>query len=304
MVSVPARAEFPDRTITLVVNFAAGGGTDVAARMIAIPLAEALGKPVVVENRVGAGGNIGITAVARAQPDGYTILVSSSAFVVNPSLSRQQTYDPVNDFAPIATVGTSPNMIVVKADSPIKTFADLVATAKTRSLNYASPGVGTTPHLAGEVIKQRAGIDMVHVPYSGGGPAAQAVLAGTTELASTNLSNVMGNLSQGAMRALVQTDKERWSDLPDVPTLADVGIKDAETNIFIAFWAPARTPRPVVDRLAGEIAKIARRPEIVEKLKTLGVAAAYEGPDELAARVVRELALYRQIIEAAKIPPK
>jgi tripartite-type tricarboxylate transporter receptor subunit TctC len=303
-VSAPARAEYPDRPITLLVNFAAGGGTDVAARMLAIPLSEALGRAVVVENRVGAGGNIGITAVSRAQPDGYTILVTSSAFVVNPSLSRQVTYDPINDFSPIVNVGVSPNVVVVRADSDMKTVADLIAKSKKTSLNYGSPGVGTTPHLAGEVLKQRTGIDMVHIPYAGGGPAAQAVLAGTTEVAVTNLSNAMGLLRDGVLRALVQTDKERWRDLQDVPTLAEAGIKDAETNIFIAFLAPGKTPKPIVDRLAKELAEISRRPEIVQRLAQLGVAAMQEGPDVLAARIVREVALYKQIIDTAGIAAK
>jgi tripartite-type tricarboxylate transporter receptor subunit TctC len=302
--AAPLRAQYPDRQITIVVNFAAGGGTDVAARMMAIPLAEALGRPVVVENRVGAGGNIGITAVGRAQPDGHTLLVTSSAFVVNPSLSRQVTYDPVNDFAPLVTVGVSPNVIAVRKESELKTLADLIAAAKVRSLNYASPGVGTTPHLAGEVLKQRAGIDMVHIPYQGGGPAAQAALAGTTDLTVTNLSNAMGLLRDGAMRALVQTDKERWRDLPDVPTLADAGIRDADTNIFIAFFAPAKTPKPIVDRLAKELLAIGQRPEIKDRLLQLGIAPVQEGPDALAARVTREVALYRQIIEAAGIAQK
>jgi tripartite-type tricarboxylate transporter receptor subunit TctC len=145
---------------------------------------------------------------------------------------------------------------------------------------------------------------MVHIPFSGGGPAAQAVLAGTTDLAVTNLSNVMGNLGQGSLRSLVQTDKERWRDLPDVPTLSDVGIKDADTNIFIAFWAPAKTPQAIVDRLATDLATISKRPEIVNQLASLGIAATQEGPSELRQRVARELTLYKQIIDTAGIAAK
>jgi tripartite-type tricarboxylate transporter receptor subunit TctC len=298
-----AQAPYPERAITLVVNFAAGGGTDVVARLVAIPLAEALGRPVVIENRVGAGGNIGISAVARAAPDGHTILVSSSAFVVNPTLYRQAPYDPIKDFRPIANVGVSPNVIAVRADSDIKTFADLIATAKARphALNYAHAGVGTTPHLGAEVLKQRTGTDIVAVAYSGGGPATQSVVAGTTEVLVANLSNFMGFIKDGGLRPLVQTGRERWPDLPDVPTLAEVGITNAETDVWFGFWAPARTPQPVIDRLAAEIAKIVQRPDIVQRFKQMGVAAAQEGPDAMAARIARELALYRQIIEAAGI---
>ncbi len=195
-------------------------------------------------------------------------------------------------------------MVAVRADSAIRSLADLVAQAKARPLNYASPGVGTTPHLAGEVLKQRTGIDLLHIPYSGGGPATQSVLAGTTDVLVANLSNVMGLLRDGAMRAVVQTDRERWRDLADVPTLAEAGIKDAETNIFIGFWAPAGTPPPIVARLARELLAIVRRPEIGARMLQIGVAPAQEGPEALAARVSREVALYKQIIDAAGIPPR
>ena len=179
-----ARAEYPERQITMIVCFPAGGGTDIAARLINTPLGEVLGKPVVIENRGGAGGNSGIAAAARAGGDGYTLLVCSSAYVVNPSLYAQATYDPFKDFVPLMVIGASPNAFVVPAQSDIKTMPELIAKAKANpgKLNWTSPGAGTTPYLAGEVLKLRTGINMLHIPFPGAGPASTAVLAGQVDL--------------------------------------------------------------------------------------------------------------------------
>jgi len=195
----PALAAFPERAITLSVSFPPGGATDILARILAPPLSEALGKPVVIENRGGAGANIGIGYVARAAGDGYTLLVTSSAFVVNPSLYRSPPYDPFRDFAPISTLGASPNVLAVRPNSGIASLQDLIAQAKASpdKFNYASPGIGTTPHLAGELLKLRAGFEMQHVPFSGAGPATQAALAGTTQVISAAQGSVMGGGAGG-----------------------------------------------------------------------------------------------------------
>jgi len=184
-----ARAEYPERQITMIVCFPAGGGTDIAARLINTPLGEALGKPVIIENRGGAGGNIGIAAAARAGGDGYSLLVCSSAYVVNPSLYAQATYDPFKDFVPVMVIGASPNAFVVPAQSDVKTMPELIAKAKANpgKLNWTSPGAGTTPYLAGEVLKLRTGINMLHIPFPGAGPATTAVLAGQVDLYTANI---------------------------------------------------------------------------------------------------------------------
>src|SRR6266849_1492451 len=214
-----ARAEYPERQITMIVCFPAGGGTDIAARLINTPLAEALGKPVVIENRGGAGGNIGIAAAARAGGDGYTLLVCSSAYVVNPSLYAQATYDPFKDFVPIMVIGASPNAFVVPAQSDIKTMPELIAKAKANpgKLNWTSPGAGTTPYLAGELLKLRTGIDMLHI--AGAGPATTAVLGGQVDMYTANIGSLMALIDAGKVRPIAVTSSSRWGDLPDVPSL-------------------------------------------------------------------------------------
>src|SRR3981189_882055 len=207
-----ARAEYPERQVTMIVCFPAGGGTDIAARLINTQLGEALGKPVVTETRGGAGGNTGIAAAARAGGDGYPLLVCSSAYVVNPSLYAQVTYDPYKDFVPIMVIGASPNAFVVPAQSDIKTMPELVAKAKANSgkLNWTSPGAGTTPYLAGEVLKLRTGISMQHIPFAGAGPATTAVLAGQVDLYTANIGSVMGPIHAGQGRPIPLAHKQRW----------------------------------------------------------------------------------------------
>jgi tripartite-type tricarboxylate transporter receptor subunit TctC len=224
-----ARAEYPERQITMIVCFPAGGGTDIAARLINTPLGEALGKPVIVENRGGAGGNIGIAAAARAGGDGYTLLVCSSAYVVNPSLYAQATYDPYKDFVPVMVIGASPNAFVVPAQSDIKTMPELIAKAKASpgKLNWTSPGAGTTPYLAGEVLKLRTGINILHIPFAGAGPTTTAVLGGQVDLYTANIGSLMALIDAAKVRPIAVTSSERWPDLPNVPSLEELGVKDA-----------------------------------------------------------------------------
>ena len=257
-----ARAEYPERQITMIVCFPAGGGTDIAARLINTALGEALGKPVIVENRGGAGGNIGIAAAARAGGDGYTLLVCSSAYVVNPSLYTQATYDPYKDFVPVMVIGASPNAFVVPAQSDIKTMPELIAKAKANpgKLNWTSPGAGTTPYLAGEVLKLRTGINMLHIPFPGAGPATTAVLAGQVDLYTANIGSLMALIDAGKVRPIAVTSRERWPDLPNVPSLEELGVKDAVSDTFQGIYAPAGTPQPVIDRLAKELTLISTAP--------------------------------------------
>ncbi len=296
-----ARAEYPERQITMIVCFPAGGGTDIAARLINTQLGEALGKPVIVENRGGAGGNIGIAAAARAGGDGYTLLVCSSAYVVNPSLYAQVTYDPFKDFAPVMVIGASPNALVVPAQSDIKSLPELIARAKANpgKLNWTSPGAGTTPYLAGEVLKLRTGINMQHIPFAGAGPATTAVLGGQVDMYTANIGSLMGVIDAGKVRPIAVTSKERWPDLPNVPTFEELGVKDAVSDTFQAVYAPAGTPQPVIDRLVKELSAILKRPDVQEKFVKAGLPVVAEGPEVFRARIAREVPMYKEIIDKA-----
>jgi tripartite-type tricarboxylate transporter receptor subunit TctC len=296
-----ARADYPDRQITMIVCFPAGGGTDIAARLVNVPLGQALGKPVIIENRGGAGGSIGTVAAARAAPDGYTLLVCSSAFVVNPSLYGNVGYDPFKDFEPIMALGASPNVFVVPASSPFKSMKEVLAKAKENpgKLNWTSPGAGTTPYLAGEVLKLRTGVDMVHIPFPGAGPATTAVIAGQVDLYTANLGSVSALIDGGKVRPIAVTSAKRWPDLPDVPTLDELGVKDAESDTFQGVYAPGGTPKPIIDRLAKELQTILAQPDVREKFAKSGLPVVAEGPDAFRARIAKEVPMYRDIIEKA-----
>jgi tripartite-type tricarboxylate transporter receptor subunit TctC len=296
-----ARAEYPERQITIIACFPAGGGTDIAARLINTQLGEALGKPVIVENRGGAGGNIGIAAAARAPGDGYTLLVCSSAYVVNPSLYAQASYDPFKDFVPVMVIGASPNAFVLPAQSDIKTMPELIAKAKANpgKLNWTSPGAGTTPYLAGEVLKLRTGISMQHIPFAGAGPAATAVLAGQVDMYTANIGSLMALIEAGKVRPIAVTSEKRWGDLPDVPTFDELGVKDAVSDTFQGIYAPAGTPQPVIDRLVKELNIILARPDVQEKFVKAGLPVVAEGPDVFRARIAHEVPMYKEIIDKA-----
>ena len=295
--------QWPARQITMGVCFPAGGGTDIAARIINTPLGDALGKPVIVENRGGAGGNIAISAVQRTPPDGHTLLMCSSAYVVNPSLYAQASYDPLKDFIPLMVIGASPNVFVVPAQSEIKSMPEFIAKAKANpgKLNWTSPGAGTTPQLAGELIKLRTGIDMQHIPFPGAGPATTAVLAGQVDLYTANLGSMMALIESGKLRPIAVTSDKRWPDLPNVPTLEEVGVKDAVSDTFQAIYVVAGTPQPIVDRLAKELTDILARPDIKEKYAKVGLPVLAEGPAVFRARVQREVPMYKEIIDKAKL---
>jgi tripartite-type tricarboxylate transporter receptor subunit TctC len=281
------------------VCFAAGGGTDILVRLVSDDLSKALGKPVIIENRGGASGNIAINAVARAPADGHTLLACSSAVVVNPSLYAQAQYDPLKDLAPIIVFAAAPNVFVVPGSSTAKDFAGFVTQAKAAQgkTNWTTPGQGTTPYMVGELMKMRLGIEMTHIPFAGAGPATQATIAGQVELYGASMGSVRPLIASGALRAVVQTGKERWPDLQDVPTLADVGIKDAESDTFFGLFAPGGTPEPIVERVAKELGAILIRKDIQERYLNAGVLATAEGPEIFKARIRREVPFYREIIQ-------
>jgi tripartite-type tricarboxylate transporter receptor subunit TctC len=297
-----ARAAWPERTITIIVHFAPGGANDLLGRLIALELAPVLGQSVVVENRPGANGNIGLTAAAHAEPDGYTLVVASGVVVVNPSIGKAG-YDPLKDFAPIAYLGYSPNVILTRPGSGIASIADLIAKAKANPgrISFSSPGVGSISQLAVELLKIRTGIDLLHVPYSGAAPAAQAAIAGTTDLASVAVAGLMGPISSGALTAIAQTGKERWPDLPEVPTLAQAGIENAVVETSQMLLAPAGTPKPIVDRLAKEVLAILQKPDLRERMMQAAFAVSPEGPEQLRVRMAHEVPMWHEVVEKAGI---
>jgi tripartite-type tricarboxylate transporter receptor subunit TctC len=296
-------AGYPDRQVRLVAPFAAGGPSDTLARLLSVKLGEALGGFFYVENRPGAGGNIGTSAVARATADGYTLLLTSSAFVLNPGLYKQVPYDPIKDFAPIAELVTSPNVFIATQASGITSMAELVAQAKEKpdTLSYASAGIGTTPHLAGEWLKTVAGIKITHIPFGGAGPALQAILSGTVPLACASLPGAHPLILNHDVRALAVTGSERWYDLPDVPTMMQLGYKDFISDTFHAVLAPAGTPRDIVKRLATALLEALRQPAFHEQLRVLGFEAIGNGPDGLRQRIELELLRDRELIAKAGI---
>jgi tripartite-type tricarboxylate transporter receptor subunit TctC len=302
-VATMARADYPERQITMIVCFPAGGGTDIAARLINSQLGEALGKPVVIENRGGAGGNIGIAAAARAPADGYTLLVCSSAYVVNPSLYAQASYDPIKDFVPVMVIGASPNAFVVPAQSGIRSMPELIARAKAGpgQLNWTSPGAGTTPYLAGELLKLRTGVQMLHIPFAGAGPATTAVLGGQVDLYTANIGSLMPLIAAGKVRPSAVTSRERWPDLADVPSLEELGIRDAVSDTFQGIYAPGGTPQPIIDRLVKELTAILSRDDVREKFTKAGLPVVAEGPDAFRARIAREVPMYKEIIDQASL---
>ena len=298
-----AAAGYPDRPVRIVVPFAPGGPSDLTARLMSVKLAEALGQTFFVENRAGAGSNLGTAMVARAAPDGYTLLVTSSAFVVNPALYKQMPYDPVKDFAPVTELDTSPNVFIATPASGITSIKELVARAKAKpnELSYASAGVGTTPHLAGELLKIAAGINITHIPYQGAGPAMQSMLSGTVPLMCASLPGAHPSIINGTVCALAVTGTQRWFDMPDVPTMLELGFLGFVSDTFHGMLAPAGTPIEIIDRLAAVSLQSLKEPEFHEKLRTLGFEVIGKGPDAMRRRIVDEVSRYRDIIAKAGI---
>jgi tripartite-type tricarboxylate transporter receptor subunit TctC len=298
----PARAEWPERPIVIIVHFAPGGANDLLGRLLAAELAPVLGQSVVVENRPGANGNIGLTAAARAAPDGYTLVVASGVVLINPSVGKV-AYDPIKDFAPVAFLGASPNMLLTRPDSGIGSVADLVAKAKANpgKVTYSSPGVGSISQLAVELLKLRTNVNIVHVPYQGAAPAAQAAAGGTVDIASVAVAGMMGPVQGGALKAIAQTGAGEWAELPGVPTMAQAGISDAVVDTTQMLLAPAGTPQPIIDRLANAVLAIMRRPEVRERMMRASFEVRPEGPEALAARITREVPMWKDLVDKAGI---
>ena len=298
-------AGYPERPIKIIVPFAPAGPTDIMARILGTHLGEAIGGTIIIENKPGAGGNIGIGTAAHAEPDGYTLLVTSSAYVVNPGLYAKIPYDPYKDFAPIAELGTSPNVFVANPRTGINSIAELIARAKAdpNELNYASPGIGTTPHLSSELLKIVSGIQITHVPFSGAGPAIQAVLGGTTQVACAALPPARPLIGSGALKALAVTGAHRWFDLPEVPTMLELGFKDFIADTFQGFLAPAKTSPAIVELLSAKSIAILKTPKIAEQLRNDGFEVLANGPDGMRKRIEDEVPKWRDVVVRAGIKP-
>lgn len=267
--------DFPNRAITIIVPQPPGGGTDIISRIVAQQLSLQLGKPVVVENKPGAGTLVGTDAAAKAAPDGYTLLAGLTAnMAVNPSLFKTLSYDPIRDFVPVGMMAEFPFVLVVSNNFPAKSVKELLALAKAKpgEINFASAGNGTGQHLSAELFKLMAGVDMTHVPYRGAAPAYSDVISGRTPVFFDNLASGLGQIKGGAVRALAVTGKERSPLLPDVPTIAEAGVPGYRNYVWFGLWAPKKTPQPVVEKLYAEIRKAVATPSVKERImKDAGV---------------------------------
>jgi tripartite-type tricarboxylate transporter receptor subunit TctC len=298
-----AQDKWPGKQINYVVPFAAGGTTDILGRLIAQKLGPALGTSVIIDNKPGAGGNIGSDFVAKAAPDGHTILGGTiSSHSINTSLYAKMPYDPIKHFQPVTLIGMLPNVLVVNANSPYKTVKDVIAAAKAKpdSIAFGSSGNGTSQHLSGELFKSLSGINMLHVPYKGSAPAMQGLMGEQVTLVFENAVAAIPLIQSGRLRALAVTSGKRYSGLPDVPALAE-SLPGYEIVSWQAVFAPAGTPQPIVQRLATEIAKIIKEPDVKARLSTLGVEPSGAGPAELGAFQKAEVAKWAQLIKTANI---
>ncbi len=303
---VPAFAQdkWPSKPIKYVVPFPPGGTTDILARLIGAKLSMALGQPVLVENKPGAGGNIGSDFVAKSAPDGYTILGGTiSSHAINVSMYKEMPYDPVKDFVPVTLIGTNANVLVVGTKSPAMTAQELIAQAKAKpgSLSFASAGNGTSQHLSGELFKAMAGLDMVHIPYKGSAPAIQDVMAGQVPLMFDTTVVAAPHVKAGTIRALAVTSTKRVKGMESIPTLSEAGVPGYQLVSWQGIFVPAGTPKDIVIRLNAELVKIIALPDIRERLDTLGVDPVANTSEEFAVFQKAEIAKWAKVVKDAKI---
>jgi tripartite-type tricarboxylate transporter receptor subunit TctC len=300
----PSLAEgYPNRPVRVVVGFPAGGPTDVIARLVAQKLSDSLGQQFVVENIPGAGGNTASGQVARATPDGYTIMAISTGFMVNPSLYAKVPYDPIKDFTAVTLVAASPNVVVITPSVPARTLPELVQLVRDNpgKYSYAGPGVGSTPQLGGELFRLTYKLDLVHVPFTGAAPAVQSTIGGHTPIAFTALPSSLSAIQSGQVRAIGVAAAERAEQIPDVPTFAEQGVKGQEADTLTGIVAPAGTPKELVELLSREIAKSIARPDVRERLATLGFKPVASTPDEFTARIKLEMDKWGKVVRDANL---
>ena len=295
---------FPTHPVTLVVPVAPGGILDTVARMIGPEMSKSLGQPVIVDNKPGASGNIGAMAVVKSAPDGYTLLVGYSMFHVgNPSMFRSLPWDPVRDFSSVAMVAVSPHVIAVNPAVPVHTLKELVdlARAQPGKLNYGSPGTGSVGHVGMELFKQQNGIDLVHIPYKGAGPMMQDLIAGTVQATIATPPSILGFVQAGRVRPLAVAAKTRHPLMPDVPTTAEAGYPNFELEAWVALFAPAGTPAPVIAKLVAAVQEAVKAPLVIERARTTGMAIRFQPPEELDATVKSDLKYWSAVIRGAGI---
>ncbi|HEV7800853.1 MAG TPA: tripartite tricarboxylate transporter substrate binding protein [Burkholderiales bacterium] len=294
---------YPTKPVRLVVPFAAGGSTDIIARVLAQKLNEAWGQPVLVDNRAGGSTVIGTEVVAKSAPDGHTLLVTPAPFTIVPSLMQKLPYDPQKDFEPVTLINTTPLVVVVHPGVPARSIKELAALAKAKpgTLNYGSSGSGGSNHLAGELFNAMAGVKMVHVPYKGNAPALTDLIGGHVDVVFNGLTSALPFIKSGKLRALGMTSLNRSAALPNVPTLDEAGLKGFQAVAWNGLTAPARTPKTVIDKINADVLKVIRSPELVDKLKAEGSDAVGNSP-ELYARFLREeIAKWGKVIKFANI---
>ena len=303
--TAPSRAAdtYPEHKVRVIVPFAAGGPTDVIGRMVAERLSEAWGQQLYVENMPGAGGNLGVETGARAAPDGYTIVVVSTGFIINPSMYSKIGYDPVKDFAPISLVAASPNVVTVHPSVPAKDLKELIALIKANpgKYSFAQPATGSTPHLAGELFKQTYNLDLVTVPFNGAPLAVNSTLGNHTPIAFTALPPAIGNIKDGSLRGVAVLAKERVAALPDLATNVEEGVSGLESDTLTGIVAPADTPQAVIEKWHAAIVKMAADPETKKKLDTLGFVPVANSPNEFAERIKLEMARWAKVVKTAGI---
>ena len=303
--ALPAHAQgYPGKPVRMIVPYPPGGGNDTFGRLFAAKLGERTGQPFLVENRPGAGTMIGTEAAAKSAPDGYTILLSSIAtHALSPNLYSRVPYDPIKDFAPITLLGIAPTVLVINQDLPAKSLQDLISLAKSKpgALAYASGGNGTPPHINAEVFKAVAGVDLLHVAYKGGGPALTDLIAGRVHVMLDTAASAMPHVRGGKLRALALSAPKRSAEYPDLPTFAEAGLPQYDTNAWYSMHAPAGTPAEIVRRLNRELVAILKDPEILARFKQLSTDPVGNSPEEFGAFVKVELDKYARIIKAAGI---
>jgi tripartite-type tricarboxylate transporter receptor subunit TctC len=303
---IAAQSDYPSRPVRILVPSSPGGGTDILARVLADHLSRSMGGQFFVENRPGAGQMIGIEAVARAAPDGYTLLMAASTLAINPAMYRKVSYDALRDFAPITQVAGLPNVLLVHPSLPVRTLQELIATAKEKPghLTYASAGIGTSPHMGMELFKSMAAIDLVHVPFRGTGPAVTEMLSGRVPTGLSNTLTAIPHIEAGTLRALAVTGTRRAEALPKIPTIAEAGVPGYEALQWYGLLAPAGTPAAIVTRIAADVSAALRLPDVKERLAADGAEAVGSTPAAFAALIKEELDKWAKVARAAGIEPQ
>jgi tripartite-type tricarboxylate transporter receptor subunit TctC len=302
--AMAAGAQYPDRPIRLIVPFAAGGVTDTSGRVVAEALSRRLGQSIVVENKPGASGNIGGQMVVTSPPDGYTLLLGfDGSIVIGPHVFANFPFDVTTDLAPVGKIGDATLILVAHPSFPPRTLRELIDYSKKQpnGVSYGTSGVGGTPHVAGELLKQRTGANLTHIPYKGGGQAMTDALGGNVPLVYTAVAGALPHLKAGRLVAIAVSSSTRAPSLPDVPTFMEAGVPDFESSSWVSILAPAKTPRAVIEKLNRELNAVLTTPEIVEKLATLGIVATPGTPEQLGAQIRTDLAKYGKVVKDAHI---